>query len=196
MFSHFAVAVEIITDTSQAPDLEPFAAKVRQELTDWFQYISELLHSPTYIEPTTIPIYFDPNYDGVAYASGGRIVGSVNYYRTHQDDVGSMIHEMTHVIQSYRNGVGWLTEGIADWVRYFKYEPERKPNKPGPSNNYTQGYGVSAYFLEWIQINVGDMVYWCNKDCREGTYADTIWPRLTGRDLNQLWREMREGDPV
>jgi len=107
-----------------------------------------------------------------------------------------MIHEMTHVIQGYRNGVGWLTEGIADWVRYFKYEPNRMPNKPGPSNNYTDGYGVSAYFLEWIQRNVGDMVYWTNKDCREGTYANSIWERLTGRDLDTLWREMMNSPPL
>jgi hypothetical protein len=107
-----------------------------------------------------------------------------------------MVHEMTHVIQRYSNCAGWLTEGIADWVRYYNYEPDRKPGKPGPSNYYTDGYGVSAYFLQWIQTRVGDMVYWANKDCREGTYNDELWPRLTGRTLDQLWGEMMADGPI
>lgn len=53
------------------------------------------------LPPTPINVYFDPGYEGVAYASGNQIVGSVDYYRTHTSDVGSMIHEMAHVIQSY-----------------------------------------------------------------------------------------------
>jgi len=57
---HLAAGVEIITDTSQAQDLEPFAARVRQTLTAWFPYIGELLYSPTYVAPSQIPIFSIP----------------------------------------------------------------------------------------------------------------------------------------
>ena len=31
--------------------------------------------------------------DGVAYASGNRITGSVEYFKSHPDDFGAMVHE-------------------------------------------------------------------------------------------------------
>ena len=182
-------------DTSRAPDLANFGARVKQTLEEWYPSLASYLTSPGFVDVQSIPIYFNPDYDGVAYTVGNRIVGAVDYYRSHQDDVGSMIHEMVHVIQGYRNGPGWLVEGIADYVRYYIYEPNRQPGKPGPGNNYTDGYGVTAYFLNYIVTRVrSDMIYWSNKDMREGTYADSIWPRLTGKDLPTMWADMlREG---
>jgi len=185
-------------DYSQAPDLKDFSDQVFSTLHAWFDGVNSLLESPNYEPVPAFSVTFDAEYDGVAYASGNRIVGSVNYYRTHQDDVGSMIHEMTHVIQKYNNCAGWLTEGIADWVRYYNFEPNRKPGKPGPDNHWTDGYGVSAYFLQWIQKLDEDrnMIYWANKDCREGTYNDDLWPRLTGSTLEQLWAAMQADGPI
>lgn len=102
-----------------------------------------------------------------------------------------MIHEMVHIIQGYRNGPGWLVEGIADYVRYYIYEPNRAPSKPGPSNNYTDGYGVTAYFLNYIVTRVrNDMVFVTNKNMREGKYVDSVWQDLTGKQLNTLWADM------
>jgi hypothetical protein len=183
-------AVQINVDYSRAPDLANFAGRVRGTLQDWFPRVVDILNSPNYTPPSKIDVYFDPDYNGVAYASGGRIVGSVNYYRSHQDDIGSMVHEMAHVIQQYKKCDGWITEGIADWVRYYHFEPNRKPSKPTPSQHYTNGYGVAAYFLDWINVRYNPMIYWINKDCREGTYAPTIFPRLTGKTVDQHWQEM------
>lgn len=182
----------IEVDTSAAPDLANFGRRVKATLEDWYPRVANLLRSPNYTPPNRIRIYFDPNYKGVAYASGGRIVGAVNYYRSQQgrNDVGSMVHEMAHVIQQYRGCPSWITEGIADWVRYYHFEPNRKPGKPGRGNHYTNGYGVSAYFLNWINQRYNPMIYWINKDCREGTYKDSIFPRLTRKTVDQHWNEM------
>ena len=39
-------------------------------------------------------------------------------------DEGILIHELTHVIQPYSGGVpDWLSEGIADYTRWVRYEP-------------------------------------------------------------------------
>lgn len=183
-------------DTSKAPQLANFASRVKQTLMQWYPTISKELSSPNFSPPNNFRIRFDPNYNGAAYAAGTEIVGGVQYYTNHQDDVGSMIHEMTHVIQSYRTAPSWLTEGIADWIRYYKYEPARMPPKPRSSDSYTMGYGVTAYFLQYIINNTpqwsapNHMVYWANKDCREGTYNDSMWPRMTGKTLDQLWQDM------
>lgn len=170
---------------------------MKQTLIAWYPVISADLSSPNYTPPDNIAIKFDPNYDGVAVTSGKNIVGSVQYYTNNQNDVGSMIHEMTHVIQSYKSCPVWLTEGIADWIRYYKYEPSsRMPSKPRSTDSYTFGYGISAYFLQYIIDNTPqwrspyDMVYWANKDCREGTYNDSMWQRMVGKTLDQLWQDM------
>ena len=162
----------------------------------WYPYLSYVLRSPNYTPANTITIYFDPTYKGVAYAEywKARIVGSVDYYRQNPTGPGSMIHEMVHVIQNYQNNPpSWIWEGIADYARYYDYnwEGTRKPSKPSSSQSWTDGYGVTAYFFNYIKTQVrDDMLYWVNKDAREGTYADSIWPRLTGKNLNQLWNDM------
>lgn len=172
---------------------------MKQTLIPWYPVISAELQSPNFTPAAIIKIKFDPNSNLIAYTSGTKIVGSVNYYNNHQDDVGSMIHELTHVIQGYdyKKCPFWLAEGIADWIRYYKYEPSSKmPGKPSPNDFYEIGYGISAYFLQYIIDNTpqwpapNHMVYWANKDCREGKYNDSMWQRMTGKTLDQLWQDM------
>src|ERR1043165_3008518 len=81
------------------------------------------------------------------------------------DSVGSMSHEAVHVAQQYgrargRNRVpGWLTEGIADYIRWWKYEPAsmRRPVAPTKRNgqpaSYTDSYQTTAAFLEYVAKN-------------------------------------------
>lgn len=83
-----------------------------------------------------------------------------------------------------------IPQGIADWVRFFHFEPQNKPNRPTPSQSYRDGYRVTAYFLDFVHRRYNPMIYWVNKDCREGTYAHSIFPRLTGRTLDELWDDM------
>jgi len=83
----------------------------------------------------------------------------------------------------------WVTEGIADWVRYYHYEPNRKPSKPTRNDSYGKGYGDAAYFLNFLNSKRRDMIYYINKDLREGTYAETIFTRLMGKTVDQLWEE-------
>lgn len=191
MTLNFEAAVEVIVDTSQAPDLKPFGSQVQNTLTQSYKPISDYLKSPTFKDVPTINVLFDNKYDGIAYAQNTRIVGATKYYRDHKDDIGSMVHEMTHVIQKYQNCPGWVTEGVADYMRYYHFETNKQLPKPGPSNHYTQGYWVTAYFLNYVVQRVrGDMIKYVNKDCREGTYADSIWPRLTNKDVDTLWNDM------
>ncbi len=45
-----------------------------------------------------------------------------------------MVHETVHCVQRYRGrgNPGWLVEGVADYVRFFKYEPKKPaPLTPG-----------------------------------------------------------------
>ena len=48
--------------------------------------------------------------------------------------IGSVVHELVHVVQEYgrarrenpeaTRSPGWLVEGLADYIRWFLYEPQ------------------------------------------------------------------------
>ena len=63
-----------------------------------------------------------------------------------------MVHEAAHVVQSYRGhgNPGWLVEGVADYVRFFKYEPENLGRIDPDRARYDASYRVSAAFLAYL----------------------------------------------
>lgn len=180
--------ITVNVDTTEATDLTQFGQRVKATMEEWYPLVCRLLESPTYIEVPEIYLKFDPKMEGVAGADafGRTISGSANYYREHQDDVGSMIHEMAHIIQRYDKCAGWVTEGIADWTRRWYYEPV-KPGKPGPGDNYNS---QPVFFLNWIDEKYPNSLYTLNAECRQGTYEDDLFVKLTGRTPDQLWEDM------
>jgi hypothetical protein len=129
----------------------------------------------------------------VAAAGGGRITGSVNYFKARPGDIGAMIHETVHVVQSYRTGgPGWLVEGIADYIRFFKYEPG-KLGKISKDPHYNGSYRTSAAFLNFVvQKYDKHLVRKVNKGLRDGVYREEIWKTLTKKTLKELDEEWRE----
>ena len=64
-------------------------------------------------------------------------------------DVGAMVHETVHCVQLYRGrgNPGWLVEGVADYVRFFKYEGGNIGIKLTPERaKYDASYRVTAAF--------------------------------------------------
>jgi hypothetical protein len=63
---------------------------------------------------------------------------------------------MCHVVQAYRSREnrppGWVVEGVADYVRWFVYEPENKrPRVRNPDRaKHTDSYQTTAAFFNWI----------------------------------------------
>ncbi len=71
--------------------------------------------------------------NGAAYtnAQAGEITISAAWVRKHPEDIGMVIHELTHVVQCYprsKNGADlfWIGEGVADYIRNFEFEPEKR----------------------------------------------------------------------
>jgi hypothetical protein len=101
-----------------------------------------------------------------------------------------VIHELSHVVQSYPRGVGWITEGIADYVRYFKYEPKPAPPKVGAKASYKDGYKTSATFLSWLEKSKDkDIISKLNLALRTSSYKEDLFKEWTGSDLDTLWKE-------
>ena len=158
--------------------------------------ICDELMSEGFKPRTQISMALKSDYKGVAAAGGGRITGSVKYFKSHPDDVGAMIHETVHCVQAYRTrGPGWLVEGIADYVRFFKYEPG-KIGKIKSDAHFDGSYRTSAAFLNFAAEKYDKhLVKKINKAMREGEYREEMWRVLTKKTLKELddeWRRIDE----
>lgn len=141
-----------------------------------------------------VAFVIDTAYKGVAATANGTVIFNPAYLASHPADIDVVTHEVMHIVQDYgqSKGPGWLTEGIADYARYkfgvensaaFWSLPDLKP-----THQYQDGYRITARFLAWIEVKVKKgVVKAVDKSLRDHTYEDSIWGKLTGKDLDTLW---------
>jgi hypothetical protein len=186
-----AAAVRIVVDTSETPDLAEWGKKAGDIARVWRPKIAELLRSDGEKPYDEVTIVFKNNRPGVAAASAATITISADWVRQHPDDFGMVVHELTHVVQRYPpNKAGWLVEGIADYVRYFHYEPQKKFGPLDPEKaSYKQGYGTAARFLDWLERKKPGLVRRLNGALREGRYDDGLFEEHAGKKVDELWKE-------
>ena len=100
-----------------------------------------------------------------------------------------------HIVQDYRHAnPGWLTEGIADYVRYVYGVNNVKSRWTLPdyrsTQNYENAYRVTARFLLWVEKTKNKrIVDRLDAALRDGTYQPQLWEKLTGAAVDQLWKE-------
>jgi hypothetical protein len=186
-------------DTSEAPDLKPWVdAKLKPVCATWYPKIVELLPSENYAAPEKFTITFREEMDGVAFCSGTSINCAARWYRTQleKEALGSVVHEMVHVVQQYprsRNAEkpGWLVEGLADYVRWHRYEPASARRRLNPQTvKYTDSYHVTGAFLAYVADQKGtDVITKLNAALRNGTYTANTWKELAGAPIEELWAE-------
>jgi len=184
--------VKIKVDTSEVPDMAPWAAHAKKLCEENYPMICRELGSNGYKPPTKVKIVFKDS-QGIAYTSGTTITCCKGWFKDHPDDYGAVIHEMAHVVQSYwgKPVPGWLTEGIADYVRWFVYEPaDHRPHVNPRRAKYTDGYQTTAAFLDWI-VRTKDKTFVkrLNAACREGRYKPELFKDYAGKPLDDLWKE-------
>ncbi|WP_435017837.1 basic secretory protein-like protein [Tundrisphaera sp. TA3] len=191
----FRHPVEYTVDVADAPELKEWAEKVALLCEAWYPRLVDELPSDGFKPTQRVKLVLSNDYKGVAAAGGGRITGSVKYYKDHPDDLGSMIHETVHIIQNYRSrrNPGWLVEGLADYIRFFEFEPA---DAIGPINGararYNDSYRTSARFLAFVKEKYAPtLITEMNRRMREGRYSDEAFRELTGKDLKELDEEWR-----
>jgi len=190
----FEFPVEFVIDVSDAPEMQEWAERVARICERAWPMINEELRSEGYRPRTVVPMRLSSDYRGVAAVSGGRITGSVRYFTNNPEDVGAMVHEAVHVVQNYRGrrNPGWLVEGIADYIRFFKYEPGRLGRINPQRARYDGSYRVSAAFLAYLVNEYdADLVRKLNELMRKGEYRDEVFEELTGKPLEELDIEWR-----
>ena len=146
-----------------------------------------------------VSFVIDTAYDGVAATGGGRVVFNPGWFKKHPQDIDVVTHEVMHIVQDYgqSTGPGWLTEGIADYVRYRFGVDNPGANWALPafksSQNYTNSYRVTARFLEWLEKHSDKgIVKKLDADMRAHTYTAEVWKKETGKSLDELWQAYAE----
>jgi hypothetical protein len=189
----FKYPVEFIVDVREAPEMKEWAEKAARICERQYTMINEELKDDHFQPPRRVPMRLQIR-DGVAYTSGGQITGAVAHFKRHPNDVGALVHETVHVVQSYRlpGNPGWLVEGIADYIRFFKYEPGKLGRIDPRRARYDGSYRVTAAFLAYLTEKYDKhIVRKLNKMMREGEYKREIFQKLTGKTLEQLDAEWR-----
>ncbi len=188
-----AVVPKVVLDVKQAPEAAHWAAGAKRVVELWYSILYEILYPGGYAPPRTITIIFKDPTKFLAYtiASKNEITISAKWVRDHPDDIGMVIHELTHIVQSYPESKGvkifWITEGIADYVRYYDFEPE-KDFYFNRKNSYLDGYGMAATFLHWIDCTRGPhVVEKLNARLAIGAYNDDLFENYAHEPLADLW---------
>jgi hypothetical protein len=200
---------QIDIDYSQTPELKDWVDKqLRPALDEWYPMIIADLPSEGFTPPKQFSVTLEANGNGVAATGGTRVTANAKWIKQElargpqNEAVGALIHEAVHVVQQYghvRGGhrdPGWLTEGIADYIRWWKFEPAsaRTPVRPvkrdGTPASYTDSYRTTAAFLEYVAKNHDhEIVVKINAAGRDSTYSPEIWKKYTGKTIDELWAE-------
>ncbi|MGS0626084.1 basic secretory protein-like protein, partial [Ralstonia sp. VS2407] len=151
----------------------------RQMMESWAD-TAALLYSPGFITPNKVNIVYKtgPGVTAVAAYSGGQIVVNSAWARAQPSDTGLTVHEVSHSIQamSAYNPV-WLIEGISDYIRWVKFEPQNhKPRLDPDKAKYSDSYRTTGTFVAWVEMKYDPrLATKLNHEIRFGKYKPELW---------------------
>jgi hypothetical protein len=195
-----AAGFEVAIDATEMPQLADWVEKrLRPVCREWYPKIVEMLPSEGFKAPRHCTVTFRKDMQGVA-ATGGTQVNCAGQWFSHNLDgeaAGAVVHELVHVVQRYgrvrggRPNPGWLVEGIADYIRWFLFEPESQRPRPDPARaKYTDSYRTTAAFLNYVvEHHDKDFVRKINAAMREGRYFPELWKEYSGKTVDELWAQ-------
>lgn len=192
-------------DVSGAPELAGWTeTKLKPLVETWYPKLCEMLASKDFQAPEKVRFRFLDNekmHGTPAWTAGNEISLNRQWFGRNLEGeaLGCTIHEMVHVVQSYHGRVpGWVQEGLADYVRWFLFEPEKHAARAdfrNPRTRYDNSYRVSANFIDWVERRHGNpknpIFRRLNATCRNRRYTDDFWKQATGKDLQALDAEWK-----
>ncbi|GAA4430706.1 basic secretory protein-like protein [Bremerella cremea] len=191
-----AKELTVVIDVSEVPELKAWGANAEKLIREWHPKVAEELKQEGFTAPTEVRVVFKKDMDGVAYTVRNQITIAGDWVKKHPEDNGMVIHELAHVCQAYpRGGPFWLTEGIADYIRFYKFEPETSLHRINPERQkYTDGYRTSAQFVAWLEKTNPGFVQKVNEAIRKREYKNFMIREMTGKSVEQLWDEFVQSD--
>ncbi len=200
---------QFVIDATEAPDLAEWSEKsLKPVIVEWYPKIVDLLPDEGFEAPKRISLRFRNDMGGTPASAAGPNVNLNARWMQSQirgEACGAVVHELVHVVQSYHsrrnrspNGTapGWVVEGIADYIRWFLYEPQTRGAEITARNldaaRYDASYRVSANFLNWIVKTYDkEIVAKLNSAARAGQYDEGLWKEWTGKTVQELGDEWK-----
>jgi len=181
-----------------------FDAVVKQRLIDtFFETYPKLAKKYNGKAMGKVVFVMDPDYNGIAAAGGGVIRFNPGWFKKNPGDIDIVTHEGMHLVQAYpaNAGPGWITEGIADYVRFVDGVDNSGANWKlpdlKPEHHYENAYRITARFFYWLETKVkkGTMVK-LDKAMREKKYDPSFWEKQTGKSLDTLWNTYKANPAI
>ena len=143
-----------------------------------------------------IHLEIDPDHGSPASIDGNRIIlGPKHLGPDAVQAEGVMTRALASIVQDYPKQSGdaaWLVKGMADYARHT-YGPKNDTwalPRLEQGHKYTDGNGVAASFLIWLEKNKGNhIVDNLNRLLQSGHFTVPDFFRLTRQTVDELWEE-------
>ena len=183
-----------LTVDDQSPD---FDTAVKRRLVEAYFNVypkEAALYNPRTVK--SVRFWIDPLYEGVAEAGGNTVRFNPNWFKKKPGDIDVVTHEVMHLVQNYPgwSGPGWITEGIADYVRHTMGIDNAGADWSLPDyktdHSYENAYRITARFFVWIENKKKKgLVKKLDGLMRAGKYKPSFWKIETGKTVDELWKE-------
>ncbi len=177
-----------------SPALVAWSRKAEAQMESFWPDTDALLYSDGFIPPNMVNVVYrtGPGVTGIAATGGGVMTVNTAWCDQHPEDTPLTVHETAHVIQAYTAyDPVWLVEGIADYIRWVKFEPDQfHPHIDVARATYHDAYQTTATFLAWCELHYDSaLVTKLNRAVRFGTYSNDLFKTYCGKDVDTLWAE-------
>jgi hypothetical protein len=99
-----------------------------------------------------------------------------------------IVHELTHVLQGYRKIPGWMTEGIADYVRFGIAEEGKFGIRIDPARNKPRdSYRVTGYLILQAEKRHPGLVKKLHLAGVAGGDVEQVWSEHCGQTIDETW---------
>lgn len=158
-------------------------------------------YSPNSSAPQ-LTLAIDPTFSrgDANYAVDSTIVINPNWFMTHPEDYDSIILGMMKVALKYPNGVPeWIKSSVCYYGRdeYAVYSVGSSIGITGRyyGGSYKDGGAVGASFFKWISKSFNkNIAALITADIYgKSKYDEKFWLEQTGKTLEELWVEYKEG---
>lgn len=180
----------VFDDKADEEKLKAFAARATELVKEWEPKVAAILGTAEAKRPKRLTIRFK-DMDGVAFWDGKAITVSTRYAAKHPDDVMLVVHELTHVLQGYRRIPGWMTEGIADYVRFGVAEGGKFGIRIDPAKNKPRdSYRVTGYLILQAEKRSPGLVKKLHLAGVSGGDVEKVWAEHCGKTIDETWAEV------
>ena len=176
-------------------DLAAWSRKARRYLLKWYPRVANHLRPGTRPRLPSLKVAVVEYDKFIAFVKDDTIIVSAPFVRSHLGDLGMLAHEAVHVVQAYpKHKDVWVSEGIADYIRYYVVEPG-SPHAAFDiaSDTYRRGYQPAAALLNWlVDTRNPRTIFLLDELLVAGSYREKFWKKTFGKTADQLWTEFKK----